>query len=240
MRILSRAARAIERIRTEGARAVSRDLYERYFEGYHERRLGIRTTGKVYLSELGINSPLSVHYYPSDYRTIYKAFRYLSIRPGEDVFLDFGSGMGRVVTVAATFPFRRVIGVELSPALATMAHENIKRADAALKCPQVEIIQADASSYVVPDDVTVVYFYSPFRGRMLDDVVKNVQQSINRKPRELTVLFKNPEDLSQCGTDSWLTKCCEFMACDAEHQVVILRHFPKEADLQGTCHTQNP
>ncbi len=227
MHVVSRTAWAIERIRTEGARAVYRDLFERYSERYYEWRLGIRTTGKVYLSELGINSPLSFHYYPSDYRTIHKAFRRLSIRPEKDVFLDFGSGKGRVVTVAATFPFQRVIGVELSSVLATIARENIRRAARVLKCRNVEIFQTDALSYVVPDDVTVVFFYRPFRDQMLENVIRNLQQSIERKPRELTVVFKNPPDFSECGADSWLAKYSEFTACDAPHQVVILRHSPE-------------
>jgi len=39
-------------------------------------------------------------------------------------FIDLGCGKGRVTTVASEFPFREVIGVELSTALAATARAN--------------------------------------------------------------------------------------------------------------------
>ena len=45
-----------------------------------------------------------------------------------DVFLDIGCGMGRAVyQAAANYPFKRVIGVELSHELTQAARRNIER-----------------------------------------------------------------------------------------------------------------
>ncbi len=41
-------------------------------------------------------------------------------------FLDFGSGKGRMVIAAATLPFRRVLGVEISDRLLQEARRNVE------------------------------------------------------------------------------------------------------------------
>lgn len=41
------------------------------------------------------------------------------------MFLDLGSGKGRMVLSAARFPFRRIIGVELSNDLTAIARRNV-------------------------------------------------------------------------------------------------------------------
>ena len=46
------------------------------------------------------------------------------IRP-DDVFIDLGSGMGRMVLEAARYPFKRVIGVELVEQLHDLARANL-------------------------------------------------------------------------------------------------------------------
>ena len=45
----------------------------------------------------------------------------------EFTFLDIGSGKGRALLLAAEYPFRRIVGVELMPELNSMAEENIRR-----------------------------------------------------------------------------------------------------------------
>ena len=52
-------------------------------------------------------------------------------RPGADVrdytLVDFGSVEGRVLLIASEVPFRRVIGVEFSPDLHSVAAANIAK-----------------------------------------------------------------------------------------------------------------
>jgi tRNA1(Val) A37 N6-methylase TrmN6 len=74
-----------------------------------------------------------------------------------DVFVDVGSGMGRVVLLAAmSYPFQRVLGVEISGRLHEVALRNLDMSNARLQCP-VDLIQADALDAELPDDVTVVF-----------------------------------------------------------------------------------
>ena len=55
----------------------------------------------------------------------------------DDVLVDFGSGMGRMVYVAARhYPFGRVVGVEISQRFNDVALANLERARPRLRCPR--------------------------------------------------------------------------------------------------------
>lgn len=92
--------------------------------------------------------------------------RVLRPRNSDEVLLDYGSGLGRFVILAATMPFARIIGVELSPSLAEQARGNVLSCERSLVCKDIEIIIADATSDDVPDDVTTIYFNNPSPGRI--------------------------------------------------------------------------
>jgi len=90
--------------------------------------------------------------------------------------------------MAAMHPFIRIIGVERSAELSDIARRNISRAATWLTCSHVDVVTADAARYDVPDDVTVVYFSSPFSGDVLDAVLDNVKASLARAPRRLSIV----------------------------------------------------
>ncbi len=165
----------------------------RRFIGYliFERPLGLETWKPVTLRELGLDATYGVDYEPSPWLVLR---RVLSPREvgSDDVFLDFGSGKGPAVLQAARYPFRRVIGVEISPELHAIAQRNIERALPTLPCQNIELVCVAAQEYEVPDDVTVVYFYNPFRGPVFADVVKNLVASLARRPRTARIIYLNP------------------------------------------------
>jgi predicted RNA methylase len=106
------------------------------------------------------------------------------------VFLDYGSGMGRVVTVAATYPIRRVIGVELSHEMIAAARQNLERARGVV-CRDVEFVERNAADFVIPDNVSVIHFYNPFVGETLARVVNRIRDSMTRRPRTIQIIFFN-------------------------------------------------
>lgn len=116
---------------------------------------------------------------------------------GSDVFLDLGCGFGRVVIQAARMPFRRVIGIEVVTEIADAAREAINANRGRLVCQDVEIIDCDVRDYEIPDDVTVVYLYEPFPNPMVEQVVGEVDQSVERTPREVKLISFSDYDLTQ-------------------------------------------
>jgi len=160
--------------------------------GWLERRNGIETDGEIGLAELGIDGPDRSRYKPAGWFMLRRILPSREVGPG-DVFLDVGSGMGRAVFQAAKdYPFRRVIGVELSEQLNDVARGNIDRNRHRLRCQDVVLLAVDAAEYQVPDDVTVVFLYNPFTGEIFAGFIRQLLASIDRSPRRVRVIYGNP------------------------------------------------
>jgi SAM-dependent methyltransferase len=151
----------------------------------------VQTSGYIELEELGIAAPGRERYKPVGLVQFWRILPRRSVT-ADDVFIDIGSGMGRAVLLAATYSFRRVIGVELSTQLVDIAQSNVDRSMAKLRCKDVVMINDDAVQYQIPDDVTVVFMYNPVRGETFAAVVKNILDSYDRRPRKMRIAYGNP------------------------------------------------
>jgi SAM-dependent methyltransferase len=168
----------------------------RYF-GYllFDRPAGIETTRVVRLSDIGLAGDRRVDYEPSPWLALRRVLPKREVGT-QDVFIDFGCGKGRVVLQAAMYPFRKVIGVELSPQLCKIARDNIERSRAKFVCRDVEVVCKDVLDYDIPDELTVAYFYNPFEGPLFEAVVEKLVDSLRRKPRALRIVYMNPVEES--------------------------------------------
>jgi hypothetical protein len=91
--------------------------------------------------------------------------------------------------MAATFPFRRVVGVEYSAELNARAAELFARYKSRLACQVVEFVTSDATQFDLPPDVTVIYFFNPFWGAVLQGVIAKIRQSLDSHPRRLRIIW---------------------------------------------------
>lgn len=153
-----------------------------------ERRMGIETSGYADLGGLGIDAPGRKRYEPSKWLDLRRILRDRDVH-GDDVFLDIGSGKGRVVLQAARYGFRRVIGVELSPELNAIATANVEARRDSLRCQDVEFVTADVAEYAIPDDVTVIYHYNSIGGDVFAALVDHLIESLDRAPRTLRFIY---------------------------------------------------
>jgi SAM-dependent methyltransferase len=140
--------------------------------------------------------PDRVRYVPSPWYALPRELHYLGVSD-RDTFVDFGCGKGRVVHQAARWPFRRVIGVEISPVLAEIARVGLAARRHQHRCRNVEIVVADAAEFRVPDDLTIGYLFHPFGGQTLDAVLRGIIESIDRRPRSVRLIYVYPLDGSQ-------------------------------------------
>src|SRR5207245_1436056 len=138
--------RLAHRTREEGLLQTVRWVRERLVERFREYALGINTRGFLHWYELG-DEPGCKSYLAVPYGSLDIALQALQLTPGKDVFLDYGSGKGRVLVQAARLPFRKVIGVERSPDLCRAARQNVEKARKRLRCQDVQIIEMDARAY---------------------------------------------------------------------------------------------
>ncbi|MGA2337925.1 MAG: class I SAM-dependent methyltransferase [Terriglobales bacterium] len=154
---------------------------------------GVDTCGDIPLVTLDFqnkNKTAGLEYQSHHPRIIRAGLMSLKILYQDYTFVDFGCGKGRVLLVASEFPFRRIIGLEFAPQLAETARGNLKSYRATnRKCFEIEAITADAIEYELAHEPQVLYFYSPFARGVMDQIVQNIENSFQKSPRDLLVLF---------------------------------------------------
>jgi SAM-dependent methyltransferase len=162
------------------------------------RRFGFpREAAKiVWLDDLGLASPGRNSYSPSSWGALKCILPASEVRP-EDVFIDVGCGMGRVVFEAAGYPFRRVIGVDIAPSLVEAARTVIEKNRHRLRCADVELAVADAATYRIPDDVTIAYVANPVEGELFEALLTRLIESVDRNPRRLRVIYVDPREAAR-------------------------------------------
>jgi predicted RNA methylase len=192
---------------------LAREIHHRFYTGYCEWRFGVSTLGLIESSDLGAKNPDAMGYSALEYPHILWALQAIPFPPADVVFVDYGAGKGRVLAAAATRPFRKVIGVEISETLASMARRNL----ASMKhkrAARVELHCCDAVSFPVPDDGNVFFFFNPFIGATLSEVIRRIHQSWCSQQRDLFVIFFNHREFDQCVQSlDWLRKIHETALC---------------------------
>lgn len=180
------------------AASTVRGLLRRVYHGSRERlgrlvyeRGDFAETGSwVQLEELG-GDPEHTRYEASGWTYLRRALRRERIG-SEHVFIDYGSGKGRVVLQAARYPFGRVMGVEISEELNRVARRNFEANRERLRCQSFEAVTANVSEWDPPDDITHAYLFNPFSGSVFHAAVDGLVRSYDRRPRDLKIIYANP------------------------------------------------
>lgn len=164
-------------------------LRERVGKAIFGRGAELHTEGTVKLEELGLAGPERSYYQPSRWSTLPRILAPRDVSK-QDVFIDYGAGMGRVICQAAVrYPFKRVIGVELASELSAIARSNVELNKERLRCSNVELVTADALEYNPPSDITVAYFCNPFQGRTFEAVATKLLDAV---VGPLRIIYFNP------------------------------------------------
>ena len=179
---------------------IPRYTARRVVEDYYERHFAIDTRGDLMQDTLGVHDPDAVHYAPSPYLGFFKAMRFVGADLASSTFVDYGSGLGRIVICAATLPFKRVIGVELVEELNRRAKLNIAAACSRFTCKDVSVITTNATRWRVPSDASVLHFYNPFLNDTLRATVAELARSLRECPREAWIVFGSPWQMSSVLT----------------------------------------
>jgi SAM-dependent methyltransferase len=112
----------------------------------------------------------------------------------EFTFIDLGSGKGRTLLMASEYPFRRILGIELLPALNQIARENIQKyKSVSQKCFDLESICGDATRFPLPEGPVLIYMFNPFPEVPVRTVVRNIENALSANWRPIYVLYHNPQ-----------------------------------------------
>jgi hypothetical protein len=122
-------------------------------------------------------------------------------------FVDLGCGKGRPLLVASEFPFRDILGVELSPGLAKIAERNA--AIIAGRFPRrtpIHIAVGDASDFPLPSGDVVLFLYNPFGAELVAKVVQRVEAALGTELRSIYIVYYNPTAAHCFDASSLLTR----------------------------------
>jgi SAM-dependent methyltransferase len=169
---------------------------QHYLDASFDRKYGVKTAGRNYLSDLTTasnNYKECFWYEPMSAKIFRQIMRQLHIPFDQFEFIDFGSGKGRVLFLASEYGFKKITGVEFAQELHHIARENIAIwRHSAQKPSAIEAICMDAIDFPIPKSPFVIFFYSPFKGTVMEQVVNNVLTSYTMNPREIVLIFYGP------------------------------------------------
>jgi len=160
--------------------------YKPFNDGSFDRRHGTDTGGMVPTIDLDIEDDStkwqSNLYLGSPARVTRHLIRSLAIKPSDYTFVDYGSGKGRVLFAAADFPFKKVIGVEISQVLHAVAERNLVSYRGAPLASEIELWCGNALEYPLPAGDLVLHMYHPFGPDILKEMLQVIEQAKRAEP----------------------------------------------------------
>lgn len=174
--------------------------------GWRERLLGSFTSG----------------YQPTDPESFHVMLETLKHTSGLDfvdvTFIDLGSGKGRTLLMASDYPFRRILGVELLPALHRLAQQNLAQYKSdSQQCFALESFCVDAAEFTFPAGPLLIYLFNPFPEAVLRCVLANLRRALTENSTTAHLIYYNPQHADVVADAGYLQKIA------GTHQYSIFR-----------------
>jgi SAM-dependent methyltransferase len=118
-----------------------------------------------------------VPYFPCSVGTVLRVIESIGIGP-DDVFVDVGSGLGRVTLLVALATGARAIGIEIQPELISAARELSSR------FPEARVSYSEGDAAVAESVLstgTVFFLYCPFSGERLEAFIDRLAAVARRR-----------------------------------------------------------
>ena len=193
-----------------GKNLTSTHWYKTITSSRFDKRFRVDTAGYIIPEELDISihrKQTAVQYQPTASVTFPVVISELPINYSDYVFIDYGSGKGRSLLLASHFPFKQIIGVELSNKLHQIAEKNmasfLKRQ---VKCRNRVSVCEDATAFTLPKENLIIYFFRPFNREILTLVLNNIRRSLEECFRHIIILYYYPEQRNLFSGIDYLRK----------------------------------
>ncbi len=200
-----RVGKLVTVLRKEGIAAtvaLARKNLLHEFRWYLDRRFdrlhGTDTSDRIELDRLqvvGDHRDAGVYYEPTSTRQFEAMMSFLAHRIDARMFtfIDYGSGKGRTLMMAAEHPFREIVGVEFSRELHDIASRNLSiYRSRTQRCQQLRCVHADATQFEPPPGDLLVYFYNPFLPAVMVEVLERLREHVQRGASRVLLLYLNP------------------------------------------------
>jgi SAM-dependent methyltransferase len=174
-----------------------------------DRQYGIDTSGFVSVDDLHSDKDLLalINPYAGSQPSIVRAGLAALGDIADYTFIDLGCGKGRVTAVATEFPFREVVGVELSSALAQVARVNTaKIARRFLNRPRVTIAEANVIDFALPKGKLVFFTYHAFGPELIAQMIAKIEAALGADTPHMFFLYYNAVHFEAFDASSAFTR----------------------------------
>jgi SAM-dependent methyltransferase len=193
-------------------------------ESEFDRKFGVDTAKSIPVGALGGNQSFSRH--ASPYAAIDATLlrSTLASLPIDDfsrfLFVDYGSGKGKALLIAADFGFREIIGIEFSTHLHQIARANVSKIQMLSNTsPTFTLVNADVAQYSPPAGAMLAFFNNPFDEFVMSKVLDTLEDPITIP--ELLLIYANPRNRRLLEARGWIT------VVDKGSVVVFQRSYAK-------------
>lgn len=167
--------------------------YKPFADRSFDKRHRTDTDGMVPTRDLDINDAAtkwqSNLYLGSPARVTRRIIAGLHIEPREFTFVDYGSGKGRALFVAAEQPFRQVIGVEISAALHAVATRNLEHYTGSADVSRIRLWCGNALDFELPEGNLVLHMYHPVGPDVLRQLLTVICTQAGPEPRRILIPY---------------------------------------------------
>jgi SAM-dependent methyltransferase len=179
------------------ARRLTRRKVERLSRDGFDEAHGTDTAEIMAGRELGSGvtrgGHIASHYETTSAAAIRTALDSLPVDLSSFTFVDLGCGKGKPLMIAASYPFRRLVGVDISSACIDVARRNLGvYGPDSIDPSRVELITMDVEDFAFPAEPLVLYLFNPFPPKLMERVIENLEGSLRARPRQAAIVYVNP------------------------------------------------
>lgn len=165
-----------------------------YFDFRFDKKFGVDTCGTMFQgdeSDIGFaEKKTAVRYEATPVNAARSILKNLTIDHSAYTFIDFGSGKGRVLLLASEYPYKNIIGMELSQRLNEICQKNIEVWNSPeQKCFNIKSFCTNAAVFKLPNEPLILFFFTPFSASLMSNVISNIQESLKNAPRSLHIVY---------------------------------------------------
>lgn len=189
---------AVRRSRAAWLNYLGRSSSSRFYDSEFDRIHNTDTAGRIELADLKSMHADKINqcnrYEPISRGPFEEVLRRLPADPARCMFIDYGSGKGRALLLAAEHGFYKVIGIEFSSELCEVAKRNaVAYIQSSGSTTEIVVECIDAALFEVPPGNCVLYFFNPFGEELMAKVVKAIESALRRESREIYIIYFSPQ-----------------------------------------------
>ena len=201
-KIINRVVR--KEIRREWEEFAKRLPTEALINHAFDERHGTDTAEEIRLEETGVSAEDASHgqtiYRPVWESEFHSALATLKIPFEGFTFIDVGSGKGKVLMMAAEYPFSQVVGIEYSPGLHDIAQRNLaKFRSPTQRCLTIEAVLGNALEWDLPKGPVVCLVFNALDPETMRAFVRRIEGDLSSRAEPAYLLYCNLRHVEEIG-----------------------------------------